>query len=246
LRYLIVSDLHANLQALNAVIDVCAGQYDQAICCGDLVGYGADPNPVTEWVRANCAVVVRGNHDRSCTGLDGLEWFNPVARQAALWTQHALTRENADYIRNLPKGPITVGDFQLVHGAPYDEDEYLIGSAEAAEAFGYLERRIVFFGHTHVQGGFIWNHSRVEIIPRLPMDTQSQEMMIDPECAYMINPGSVGQPRDGDPRAASLLYDSDTKILTYSRTDYDIPAAQQKIRDSALPPVLADRLAVGR
>jgi len=246
LRYLIISDLHANWQALDAVARAFAGKYDQAVCCGDLVGYGADPNPVTDWVRANCAVVVRGNHDRSCTGLDGLEWFNPVARQAALWTQHALSRENAEYVRNLPKGPLLVDDFQLVHGAPYDEDDYLIGSAEAAEAFGYLERRVVFFGHTHVQGGFIWNHSRVEMIPRPPLDVETMEMAIDPDCAYMINPGSVGQPRDGDPRAACVLYDSEARIATYCRTAYDVESAQRQIRESELPPVLADRLAVGR
>ncbi|HUA60737.1 MAG TPA: metallophosphoesterase family protein [Verrucomicrobiae bacterium] len=246
MRYLIISDVHANWQALNAVAQFCEGKYEQVICCGDLVGYGADPNPVTDWVRKHCQIVVRGNHDRSCTGLDGLEWFNPVARQAALWTQHALTRENADYIRSLPKGPLLVADFQVVHGAPYDEDEYLIGSSEAAEAFGYLERRVVFFGHTHVQGGFIWNHSRVETIPRMPSDAQTHILDIDPECAYMINPGSVGQPRDGDPRAASVIYDSEAKVLTYVRTEYDIPGAQRQIRESALPAILADRLAVGR
>jgi len=246
LRYLIISDLHANWQALDAVIRAVAGKYDQVVCCGDLVGYGADPNPVTDWVRANCAVVVRGNHDRSCTGLDGLEWFNPVARQAALWTQHALTKENADYIRNLPKGPLLVDTFQVVHGAPYDEDEYVLGSAEAAEAFGYLERRVIFFGHTHVQGGFIWNRSRVEMIPRPALDVEAMEMAIDPECAYMINPGSVGQPRDGDPRAASVLYDSTSQIATYWRTAYDVESAQRQIRESELPPILAERLAVGR
>jgi predicted phosphodiesterase len=245
-RYLILSDIHANWQALQAVVRATEGKYDQAICCGDLVGYGADPNGVTDWVRTNCAVVVRGNHDRSCTGLDGLEWFNPVAKQAALWTQKALTAENTDYIRNLPKGPLLVGNFELVHGAPYDEDEYVIGSGEAAQAFGYLERRVVFFGHTHVQGGFIWNHARVETIPRTPLRDATQEITVDPQCAYLINPGSVGQPRDGDPRAASVIYDCDAQVLTYYRTDYDIDAAQRQIRESELPAILADRLSVGR
>ena len=246
MRYLILSDLHANWHALEAVISATGGFYDQALCCGDLVGYGADPNPVTEWVRAHCAVVVRGNHDRSCTGLDGLEWFNPVARQAALWTQRNLTTENADYIRALPKGPLLVDTFELVHGAPYDEDEYLLGSGEAGQAFGYLERRVVFFGHTHVQGGFIWNRSRVEIIPRGVGRGENQVISIDPECAYLINPGSVGQPRDGDPRAAWLLYETESQIVTFGRTEYDVDAAQRQIRDAELPPILADRLSVGR
>jgi predicted phosphodiesterase len=245
-RYLIISDLHANWHALEAVLRATEGGYDQVLCCGDLVGYGGDPNPVTEWVRAHGALVVRGNHDRSCTGLDGLEWFNPVARQAALWTQRALSAENAEYIRNLPKGPLLVGNFELVHGAPYDEDEYVLGAGEAAQAFGYLERRVVFFGHTHVQGGFIWNRSRVETIPRMPHSETTEAMAIDPDCAYLINPGSVGQPRDGDPRAASVLYDSDAQMLTFCRTAYDVDAAQRQIREAELPPILADRLSLGR
>jgi len=244
-RYLILSDLHAIWHALEAVVRAAEGLYDQVLCCGDLVGYGADPNPVTEWVRAHCTLVVRGNHDRSCTGLDGLEWFNPVARQAALWTQRALTMENAEYIRALPKGPLLGETFELVHGAPYDEDEYVLGQGEAAEAFGYLERRLVFFGHTHVQGGFIWNHSRVETI-RTPLRNDTQEIPLDPACAYLINPGSVGQPRDGDPRAASVLYDSDTQLVTFCRNVYDIEGAQKQIHQADLPPILADRLSVGR
>jgi len=245
-RYLIVSDLHANLEALDAVVREAAGRYDQAICCGDLVGYGADPNPVTDWVRANCAVVVRGNHDRASSGLDDLEWFNPVARTAAVWTLENLSAGNADYIRSLPQGPLLVDGFQVVHGSPYDEDEYVLAAGEAGLAFGYLEARLAFFGHTHVQGGFIWNQSRVETIARTGARSHRQQMEIDPECAYLVNPGSVGQPRDGDPRAAYAVYDSGAQMLTYFRAAYDVEAAQRRIREVGLPPVLADRLSVGR
>jgi predicted phosphodiesterase len=245
-RYLILSDLHANLEALQAVIQDAAGQYDRTLCCGDLVGYGADPNPIVEWVRANCAVVVRGNHDKACTGLDDLEWFNPVARAAALWTQNKLTPENAEYARTLPRGPILEDGFQVVHGSPFDEDEYVLAAEEAGQAFGYLECRLAFFGHTHVQGGFIWNRSRVETILCPSGWGDRQEMQIDSECAYMVNPGSVGQPRDGNPRSAYALYNSDSHLVTYCRTDYNVRAAQQKIRDAGLPPILADRLMVGR
>lgn len=246
MRYLILSDLHANLQALEAVVTDAAGRYDQVLCCGDLVGYGADPNPIVEWVRAHCNLVVRGNHDKACTGLDDLEWFNPVARQAALWTQANLTPENADYTRNLPKGPLTLGNFELVHGSPFDEDEYVLGAGEADQAFHYLEQRLSFFGHTHVQGGFIWNHARVETIPRTGPRSDRRVMEIDPACAYMINPGSTGQPRDGDSRAAYLLFDSDAQMVTYSRVPYDIEGAQKQIRAAGLPSILADRLSVGR
>ena len=246
MRYLIVSDLHANREALDAVVQHANDRYDQAICCGDLVGYGADPNAIVDWVRANCALTVRGNHDKACTGLDDLEWFNPVAKAAAVWTQQNMTAENAEWTRSLPKGPLSVGGFQAVHGAPFDEDEYVLAAEEATQAFGYLESRLAFFGHTHVQGGFIWNHSRVETVMRTSARSERQIMEIDPQCAYLINPGSVGQPRDGDPRAAYCLYDSDAAMVTYFRVDYNIAAAQQKIRQAGLPPILADRLTVGR
>jgi predicted phosphodiesterase len=190
--------------------------------------------------------VVRGNHDRASTGQEDLEWFNPVARDAALWTQRALSSENSDYILSLPRGPVAVDEFQLFHGSPYNEDEYVTAAGEANQAFGYLETRIAFFGHTHLQGGFIWNHSRVETILRTPARDKSLAMPIDPDCAYMINPGSCGQPRDGDPRAAYAIYDTETAQVVYHRVVYDVAAAQKRIHDAGLPPILADRLAVGR
>jgi predicted phosphodiesterase len=245
-RYLIISDLHANLEALQAVLAQSAGGYDRALCCGDLVGYGGDPNPVCDWVRQHCDVVVRGNHDRASTGQEDLEWFNPVARDAALWTQQALSPENTGYILGLPRGPVTIENFQLFHGSPFDEDEYVTAAGEANQAFGYLETRVAFFGHTHLQGGFIWNQSRVETILRTPARGNSLTMPIDPECAYMINPGSCGQPRDGDPRAAYAIYDTDARAVVYHRVVYDVAAAQKKIRAAGLPSILADRLAAGR
>jgi predicted phosphodiesterase len=245
-RYLILSDLHANWEALEAVTLQAAGQYDQAICCGDLVGYAADPNEVVDWVRTNCAVVVRGNHDRACTGVDDLQWFNPVAREAALWTLQHLSRENIDYTATLTKGPVLLDGFEVVHGSPYDEDEYVMAALEAGQAFSYLESRLAFFGHTHMQGGFIWNQSRVETIGRLPAANEWGSLPIDADCAYLINPGSVGQPRDGDPRAAYLTYDSETHTVTYRRAAYDVETAQRKIREAGLPTILADRLTLGR
>src|ERR1039457_3684517 len=167
-RYLIISALHATLEALTAALAQSAGGYDRTLCCGDLVGYGADPNPVCDWVRLNCAVVVRGNHDRGCTGQDDLEWFIPVARQAAIWTQQALSPENAEYILGLPQGPVTVEAFQIFHGSPYDEDEYVVAACEANQAFAYLETRVAFFGPPHMQGGFIWTQSGGEPTPPPP------------------------------------------------------------------------------
>ena len=246
MRYLILSDLHANREALEAVVHEARERWDAAICCGDLVGYGADPNSVVEWVRANCALVARGNHDRACTGLEDLEWFNPVAKAAAVWTGQALTPENLKWVRELPKGPLLLEQFEVAHGSPYDEDEYVMAGAEAAAAFHYLERRLAFFGHTHLQGGYIWNQDRVEAIPRMPPRARSRTMEIEPGCAYLVNPGSVGQPRDSDPRAAFAVYDSGADTVTFRRVPYDVARAQRKIREAGLPPALADRLAVGR
>jgi len=245
-RYLILSDIHSNWEALRAVLDGARGAYDQALCCGDLVGYGGDPNAVVEWVRANCAVVIRGNHDRACSGVEELDWFNPVARAAVFWTNLALAGENRAYLRALPKGPVAFRGFEVAHGSPSDEDEYVLTADDALGAFAYVETRLVFFGHTHVQGGYVWNRERVEVIPPPFGRMRRREMRIEPECAYLCNPGSVGQPRDGDPRAAFAIYNSDTGAVTFRRVDYDVEQAQRKIRDAGLPDILADRLALGR
>lgn len=247
MRYLILSDLHSNWEALQAVLRDAGAGYDRIICCGDLVGYGADPNAVVEWVRANCHLVVRGNHDKACSGQEDLEWFNPVARAGALWTSKNLTAENAAYVRDLAKGPAFLDGLQFLHGSPWDEDDYVMAAEEATDAFGYMETRMAFFGHTHLQGGFIWNHSRIETIRPVSPKRLLESVEIDASCGYLINPGSVGQPRDGDPRAAYAVYDADgiSKVI-YHRVPYDIAAAQKKICEAGLPPYLAERLAVGR
>ena len=246
MRYLILSDLHGNLEALHAVLESSAGEYDRVLCLGDLVGYGADPNAVTDWARANSAVVVRGNHDRACAGLEDLAWFNPVARIAAEWTHTQLTPENRAYIAELPKGPIAIDGFQVMHGSLLDEDEYMVQPSDAGQAFPYLETSLAFFGHTHLQGGFEWAQSRVRVIGRPALGHKEAVLELYPDNAYLINPGSVGQPRDGDPRTAYALYNPEDKFLTYRRVPYDIATAQAKIHNADLPDILAHRLSVGR
>lgn len=247
MRYLIISDLHSNWEALQAVLDEAANKYDQVLCCGDIVGYGADPNPVVDWVRRNVLATVRGNHDRACVGLEDLEWFNPVAQAASLWTMSSLSATNADFIRELPMGPVNVENFQLIHGSPVDEDDYLVNVNDAGGAFPYAESSLVFFGHTHLQGGFRWRREQVEAIGKLHPEWQSRYLLeIDPASAYLINPGSVGQPRDGDPRAGYVLYDSQERILFYHRVPYDVETTQRKIREAGLPELLAARLSVGK
>jgi len=245
-RYLILSDIHSNWQALDAVVADSAGRYDRVLCCGDLIGYGADPNAVVEWVRAHCAAVVRGNHDRICTPDEDLTWFNPVARYAALWTAQALTPGNAAFVTALGRGPLLVDGFQIAHGSPHNEDEYMTSAAEAEQAFEYLETRLSFFGHTHIQGGFLWNHGRVETIAPLWQGDFPGMMEVDADCGYLVNPGSVGQPRDRDPRAAYLIYDSAAAAIEYRRIEYDVATAQRRILLAGLPDILADRLADGR
>ncbi|MGI8744758.1 MAG: metallophosphoesterase family protein [Bryobacteraceae bacterium] len=243
MRFLILSDIHANWQALDAVIQHAKGRYDNILCCGDIVGYGADPDAVTDWVRENVNITVRGNHDKACAGLEDLEWFNPVARLSAMWTQVSTNPDNIAYLRNLAQGPEQVNGFQILHGSPIDEDEYLITEVDASHVAPYLDSAVSFFGHTHLQGGFLCHRNGIKRIPQA-IETR-EELALENDSFYLINPGSVGQPRDGDPRAAYVTYDSDARLVTYCRVEYDVRAAQQKILKAGLPDILARRLALG-
>jgi len=245
-RCLILSDLHANWEALQAVLEDAAGRYDRILCCGDLVGYGADPNAIVEWCRARVHTVIRGNHDKAVASLEGLEWFNPAAQAATVWTHHQLTGENRAYLAALPRGPLTVDGIALAHGAPADEDEYLVDTGEARQAFAYTERPVTFFGHTHIQGGFRSSRRRTEKIGRPGARAKEAVLDLEPDTYYLINPGSVGQPRDGDPRAAYVLYDPADGFLCFRRVEYPVELAQRKIRQAGLPDLLAVRLAAGR
>lgn len=245
MRYLILSDIHSNWEALSAVIEDAAGGYDQALCCGDLVGYGADPNAVVDWVRETVKAVVRGNHDKVCAGLEDLAWFNPVARSAASWTGETLTPENLVYLRSLPQGPVTLDGFALLHGSPVDEDEYVVSTFAASQVAPYLERPVSFFGHTHLQGGFLCRRNGIQRLPRPGLDENRRIVEIEHTTLHLLNPGSVGQPRDGDPRAAYAIYDDTERTVEFRRTLYDVRRAQGKIRAAGLPELLADRLEFG-
>ena len=246
MRYLILGDIHANWEALQAVLAHAEGSYDQILCLGDLVGYGGDPNAVVEWARQSVAAVVRGNHDKACAGLLDMEWFGPRARAAAEWTQEELSPANLEYLRRLPQGPLPVGDFQILHGSPIDEDEYLVETADVLMVKPYLGHPLYFFGHTHLQGGFLAHRAGFEGIPGTPHDRLEHVVEIPDRCICLANPGSVGQPRDGDSRAAYLLYAPEERALKYRRTAYDVAAAQDKIRRAGLPRALAERLAGGK
>jgi predicted phosphodiesterase len=241
MRYLILSDIHSNLEALEAVLADSAGLYQQAVCLGDIVGYGADPNEVTAWVRKNCAAAIRGNHDRACTGMTDLRFFNPIAKAAAEWTQRQLTTDHFSYLRELPMGPAVVDGFQLVHGSPANEDSYLVTAEDAWLAFDIVESRTVFFGHTHLQGGFSRSGGSADVQNIEPFGVQS----IQDGDKLLINPGSVGQPRDGNWHAAYVIYDAGTGQIEFRRCPYDVDAAQRKIVEAGLPFALAERLGLG-
>ena len=234
--HLIVSDIHANLEALQAVLADARDGYDRILCLGDLVGYGADPNAVVEWARASVAVTVRGNHDKAVTGNESLEYYNAAARASAEWTRSALTPENAAFLTALPRGPLRYEDYDLVHGSPGDEDEYLVTSFDVGSTRELLETQATFFGHTHVQGGFLL--TRGGIRPIAPRGT----LELEPQHSYLLNPGAVGQPRDGDSRAAYALYWPGERRIEYRRAAYDIDQAARKIRAAGLPNALAERL----
>jgi predicted phosphodiesterase len=248
MRYLLLSDIHSNLEALYTCLELGAGKYDQAVCLGDLVGYGPNPNEVIDKTRNLCKTVIRGNHDKACCGLDDAKEFNPYARAATEWTHQALTREHTDYLRALPMGPAVMDGFMLVHGSPADEDDYILGPAQALPLLRARGTGLVCFGHSHLQGGFMVTaggrfHSIH--IPATP-DGLTLTLALEDGARYLINPGSVGQPRDHDWRAAFAVLDADHKQVEYYRTAYDVAKTQAKMEKAGLPSPLYRRLEMGR
>ena len=239
MRYLILSDIHSNWEALTAVLAGAEGNYDQILSCGDLVGYGPDPNAVVDWARANLKASIRGNHDKACVGMEDLEWFNPVARRSAEWTTEVLSVENREYLRNLAAGPLAFDDFQILHGSPADEDEYLVTEEEARYISTLVTTSISFFGHTHLQGGFMLHRNGVRLLP--PHTFQPEN-----DTRYLVNPGSVGQPRDHDPHAGYAIYKPQVRLVEFGRVAYDVEETQRKIIEAGLPDLLASRLSIGK
>lgn len=245
MQFLILADLHANWQALEAVLADAGGKFDEIICCGDLVGYNPQPARVLEWTRKNCASVIRGNHDKVVAGIEDIEWFNDVARAAARWTIKQLDKEQIDYLRELQQGPVKLEHFHIWHGSPRDEDEYITAAREALPCFPYFELPLAFFGHTHLQGGFLSRYGRPSAIPAVRKNRKESVIALEPDTVYMVNPGSVGQPRDGDARAAYALYDAEQKTVTLRRVEYPLDKTAEEIQKAGLPEVLAFRLSRG-
>jgi len=246
MRYLILSDIHANREALLAVLArVRRKRWDKAVFLGDLVGYGGHPNQTVEMVRAlRPLVAIRGNHDKVCSGVENGEMFNRVALQAAFWTRKRLTIGNHRWLHGLPEGPAIVdGSFAIAHGTPIDEDAYIFGEIEALNVFRQTTFPLCFFGHSHFP--VIFGLSSEAIHTVLTSGTAFR-FRLEPGMRYLVNPGSIGQPRDGNPLASFAMFDTNTQTVTIYRVRYRIERAQKKILDAGLPRPLADRLALGR
>lgn len=247
----VISDIHSNKEALDAVV----GRVDELgietiACLGDVVGYNGDPDACMSIVMSRTAEVIRGNHDKAVGGLLDLEWFNPAARAAALWTRSRVRPDILERIRQLPEGPRKLGAdgrVLLCHGTPYDEDAYLMDAGSIGESYHaldtrYPEVRFCLVGHTHVpivvarRGG-----------SRRPEMIRGRELIdLEPETVYLINPGSVGQPRDGIALASFGILDTDKMTYRNVRLDYDMMETKRKILDAGLPVGLARRLDAGR
>ena len=251
MRILLLSDIHSNLDALEASLAI-ARPHDLIVNLGDVVGYGACPNEVIDRVRGLGSHFVRGNHDKAAAGLMDLKDFNPIAGLAALWTRDQLRPENLEWLRSLPQGPIQISDLpdlQFVHGSPIDEDEYVVTLHDALAPLNAQMPPVTFFGHTHLQGAFSFKTTAGDAYRpayRTVGQSEISEFPLKRGTRYLINPGSVGQPRDGDWRAAFAIFDTDSWVVTFQRTPYNLKNSQDRILAANLPQRLATRLAAGR
>ena len=249
MRILVLSDLHANATALNAALAAAQGRWEQIVCLGDVVGYGPDPNEVTSKIRELGAQTIRGNHDKAATGLMPTDDFNPVAKAAVDWTRSQLSPDNLKWLTDLPHGPLEVSGIALVHGALQDEDEYVFTPEQALEGLLDSAAVVTFFGHTHHQGGFSYSNAgnQLEMLNLRPRFSESfTALRLNEVSRYLLNPGSIGQPRDGDSRAGFAIADLEHSVVEFWRVAYDIAAVQTRMRAARLPEALVQRLTLGR
>jgi predicted phosphodiesterase len=241
MRIAVLSDIHANLTALDAVL-ADAGSVDGVWQLGDIVGYGPEPDAVVERLREVGATGVRGNHDAAACGGSEIEWFNPEARRAMEWTRSAISPATVAWLSTLPDRR-SEGVCDLVHGSHREPLwEYVTSRSIARANLGVLEAgaRVGLHGHTHMPVAFIEADGDVQLVrgrPGAPLELAGRRAL--------INPGSVGQPRDGDPAASYLIWEPEADRVTWHRVGYDVPSVQQAMRDAGLPASLASRLAVG-
>ena len=236
----IVSDIHGNYEALETVLaDIAKHRPSSMVCLGDFVGYGASPNECIDRLRPMIEHAVAGNHDLAACGRLKLTYFNHNAALAATWTETTLRPENLEYLRALPFS-VKWRETLLVHASPAQPEDwhYVLSPVEAEEEMAAYEEPVCFIGHSHYPGAFDRQGGHMRY-------TRAAEVRVEPGHRYLVNVGSVGQPRDGDPRAAYLLWDDETRILRHVRLEYDIAGAMKRIIDAGLPRFLAERLQWG-
>jgi len=242
MRIIILSDIHGNLEAFQAVLEDCSHeQAGQFYFLGDIVGYGADPDQCIEILRGLTPHMVAGNHDWAVAGLTETDYFNPAAQTAVFWTAGTISASNASFLTALPL-TISLPGMLLVHATPYQPEtwDYIFSLSEASRSFRCFDQQICFTGHSHTPIAFVQDEEGT-----ISVLTDSA-FTLHGSCRYLINVGSVGQPRDGDPRAAYGIYNPENASFILKRVPYDIKRTQEKIRAAGLPPFLASRLAAGR
>jgi diadenosine tetraphosphatase ApaH/serine/threonine PP2A family protein phosphatase len=243
MRYAILADIHSNLAALTAVLADIEGKggVDEIWCLGDIVGYGPEPGECIKLLRKYHPVCIAGNHDLGAIGKLELSYFNPAAAEACQWTAAKLNPVDARYLEDLPR-TIQKGDFFLVHGSPVDPVlEYIISTSIAEKNFSFFNERFCLVGHTHVPMAFKQedeSYTSIALLPGIGLVIGSHRMI--------INPGAVGQPRDGDPRASYAIYETEGHMLRVYRIPYDIRVTQDKMMQAGLPIQLVTRLEVGK
>jgi len=243
MRYAIIADIHANLAAFTAVLDDIKGRggVEEIWCLGDVVGYGPDPHQCIELLRQQNHVCVAGNHDWAAIGKLDTSDFNPDAAAACHWTAEQLSPKDVDYLENLPL-VIEKDDFTLVHGSPREPIwEYLLSTSDAKQNFDYFKSQFCLVGHSHVPLMFRYNETGACLFSLFSPDIR----LVLGKSRLIINPGGVGQPRDGDPRASYAIYDSEARIIKLHRIPYDISATQIRMVEHGLPIRLVTRLSYG-
>jgi predicted phosphodiesterase len=242
MRYALISDIHSNLEALRAVLDFLSGEkIDEYLCLGDIVGYGADPKDCISIVRSlKPSAFISGNHEWGVAGLLELEYFNEYAREAIIWTRKALRKDDITYLKS-SRLICEFDTFTLVHGGLVEPSKfpYIMDSDDASSTMGAAKTRLCFVGHTHVAEIYTYCEGKARSL-------EGYNIRCEKGKRYLINTGSVGQPRDMDPRAGCCIYDTGPDTIEIKRIPYDFKITQKKIRDAGLPAMLALRLSEGR
>lgn len=244
MRYAVLSDIHSNLVALQAVLAVLADEgVDHYLCLGDIVGYGARPNQCCDMIRELGATCVRGNHDEAAVNPEKAEWFTAPARACILWTRQQLREDNLRFLQQLPARRIIDDAFTICHGSVPDPDHYTVTPVDALLSFREMTTPLTFFGHTHYAEWFVDSGDGQLPIEHPPSTGGS--LQLRPDRRYLVNPGAVGQPRDGNELASFAVYDSEAAEIVIHRVAYDIAKAAKQMEDAGLPEAMYARLWLG-